>query len=225
MATTIVPLTLQLAAEGEPSPLMPHLSELIVGAVAFTLLFLFLRAKVFPMFEKVYAERHDAIEGGMARAKEAEEEAKETLAQYREQLAEARHEAARLREDAREQGTVIIAEMREQAQAEAQRITASAHQQIEADKQQAINQLRTTVGTLATDLASRIVGESLEDEARQSRVVERFLDGLEAEVTVGEPSGATPAGAGAAGPAAGATGGKGRTGGKGTKGDADKGAT
>ncbi len=207
MSTSISPLALRLAAEGEPSPLMPHWSELIVGLVAFTLLFLFLRAKVFPMFEKVYAERHDAIEGGMARAKQAEEEAKETLATYREQLAEARHEAARLREDAREQGTVIIAEMREQAQAEARRITESAHQQIEADKQQAINQLRTTVGTLATDLASRIVGESLEDEARQSRVVERFLDGLDAEVTTGDQPDPTPAGSGASTPGTGGGGG------------------
>jgi F-type H+-transporting ATPase subunit b len=214
MATHMSPLALRLAAEGEPSPLMPHLGELIVGLVAFALLFLFLRAKVFPMFEKVYAERHDAIEGGMARAKEAEEEAKATLAQYREQLAEARHEAARLREDAREQGAAIIVEMREQAQAEARRVTESAHQQIEADKQQAINQLRTTVGTLATDLASRIVGESLEDEARQSRVVERFLDGLEADVSgVGrEPE---PAGSATSGGSKGSSGGKGGTSDKG----------
>lgn len=198
MTSTLAPLAVQLAAEGEPSPLMPHLSELIVGLVAFTLLFLFLRAKVFPMFEKVYAERHDAIEGGMARSKAAEEEAKATLELYREQLAEARHEAARLREDAREQGTVIIAEMREQAQAEAKRITDSAHQQIEADKAQAINQLRSTVGTLAVDLASRIVGESLEDDARQSRVIDRFLDGLEADVSSGD-DGAAPTTAGAGG--------------------------
>ena len=182
MTTSLTPLTLQLAAEGEPSPLMPHWAELVVGLVAFTLLFLFLRAKVFPIFEKVYAERHDAIEGGMARAKQAEEEAKETLAQYREQLADARHEAARLREEAREQGVTIITEMREQAQAEARRVTENAHQQLEADKQQAINQLRASVGTLATDLASRIVGESLEDDARQRRVVDRFLDDLESEV-------------------------------------------
>jgi F-type H+-transporting ATPase subunit b len=200
MTTTMAPLALQLAAEGEPSPLVPHLSELIVGLVAFTLLFLFLRAKVFPVFEKIYAERHDAIEGGMARAKAAEEEAKAALEQYREQLAEARHEAARLREDAREQGAAIIAEMREQAQADARRIVDAAHQQLEADKQQAINQLRTTVGTLAVDLAGRIVGESLEDDARQSRVVDRFLDALEADVSEGvdQPPQA-PAGAGGKG--------------------------
>jgi F-type H+-transporting ATPase subunit b len=169
-----------LAAEGEPNPLLPHLSELIVGSIAFALLFLFLRWKVFPVFEKTYAERRDAIEGGMERAKAAEEESKEVLAQYREQLADARHEAARLREDAREQGAAIIAEMREQAQAEARRITEQAHQQIEADKALALSQLRQQVGSLAVGLAGRIVGEVLEDDARQRRVVDRFLDELEA---------------------------------------------
>jgi F-type H+-transporting ATPase subunit b len=41
-------------------------------------------------------------------------------------------------------------------------------------------QLRAEVGTLAVDLASRIVGESLQDQARQSGVVDRFLSDLEA---------------------------------------------
>jgi F-type H+-transporting ATPase subunit b len=189
-------LALVLAAD-EPNPLLPHVSELIVGTVAFVLLFLFLRAKVFPVFEKVYAERHDAIEGGMERAKAAEEEAKETLADYREQLADARHEAARLREEAREQGTAIIAEMREQAQAEARRLTDNAHQQIEADKVHALAQLRTHVGTLATELASRIVGESLQDDDRQRAVVDRFIAGLEAEAAATEAeTGAAAGGAG-----------------------------
>lgn len=177
-------MTYEIAAllaseEGEPNPLLPHLSELIVGTIAFVLLYLFLRAKVFPVFEKTFAERRDAIEGGMERAQAAEEEAKETLAQYREQLADARHEAARLREDAREQGAAIIAEMREQAQAEGRRLTEQAHSQIEADRVQALNQLRVQVGSLATDLAGRIVGETLEDDDRARRVVDRFLDDLE----------------------------------------------
>ncbi len=181
---------LATTTDDEPNPLLPHTSELLVGAISFVLLFLFLRWKVFPVFERLYAERHEAIEGGMERAKALEEEAAETLAQYREQLADARHEAARLREEAREQGTAIIAEMREQAQAESRRITEQAHQQIEADRVQAVNSLRTQVGTLATDLAGRIVGESLEDDARQRRVVDRFLDELEARADqgAGEPA-------------------------------------
>jgi F-type H+-transporting ATPase subunit b len=115
----------------------------------------------------------------LARADEAQAEANQLLEQYRQQLAEARHEAARLREEAREQGAQIIAEMREQAQAEARRVTEAAQAQIEAERQQALTSLRAEVGTLATELASRIVGESLADEARQSRMVDRFLSELE----------------------------------------------
>ena len=181
-------LAMVLAAEEEPNPLLPHMSELIVGGIAFALLYFFLAKKVFPVFEKTFAERRDAIEGGMERAKTAEEEAKETLAQYREQLADARHEAARLREDAREQGATIIAEMREQAQADARRLTDQAHAQIESDKSQALISLRTQVGTLATDLAGRIVGESLTDDERQRRVVDRFLSELESKADAGATS-------------------------------------
>jgi F-type H+-transporting ATPase subunit b len=69
--------------------------------------------------------------------------------------------------------------MRDQAQAEARRVTEAAQSQIEAERQQALTSLRAEVGTLATELASRIVGESLADQARQSRMVDRFLDELE----------------------------------------------
>ena len=74
--------------------------------------------------------------------------------------------------------------MREQAQTEASRIVEHAHTQIEAERQQAVTSLRAEVGSLATSLAGRIVGESLDDEARQSRVVERFLADLETQPTV-----------------------------------------
>src|SRR6516164_1893517 len=67
----------------------------------------------------------------------------------------------------------------EQAQAEARRVTEAAQAQIEAERQQALTSLRAEVGALSTELASRIVGESLADEARQSRMVDRFLSELE----------------------------------------------
>jgi F-type H+-transporting ATPase subunit b len=168
-----------LAAEQLQNPLVPNLTELIVGAVTFGIIFFALWRILIPRLNKTLAERTDKIEGGLQRAEEAQAEANETLAKYREQLAEARHEAARLREQAREQGAQIIAEMREQAQAEGRRLVEAAHAQIEADRQQALQSLKAEVGGLAVDLASRVVGESLTDEARQRRVVERFLDELD----------------------------------------------
>src|SRR5256886_9294333 len=170
---------IQAADTASTNPLLPSWPEFIIGTILFLLVFGLLARMLMPRITNTLAERTELIEGGLARSEEAQEEAKQLLDQYREQLAEARHEAARLREEAREQGAQIIAEMREQAQAEARRITKPAQAQFKAERQQALTALRTEVGTLATELASRIVGESLTDEARQSRMVDRFLDELE----------------------------------------------
>jgi F-type H+-transporting ATPase subunit b len=168
------------AAEAEKvNPLIPHTAELIVGAVAFLLLFLVLRSKVVPMFEKAFTARTEAIQGGMERAEKAQLEAQRALNQYNEQLSKAREEAQTLREEARVQGISIVEELRAKAQEEAARITATAHASIEAERQQAITSLRNEVGALAVELASKIVGEALDDQARQSRIVDRFLDDLE----------------------------------------------
>ena len=131
------------------------------------------------MFEKAFAARTEAIQGGMDRAEKAQLEAQRALVQYNEQLAKAREEAQTLREEARVQGSAIVEELRAKAQEEAARITAAAHASIEAERQQAVTSLRNEVGTLAVELASKIVGEALEDQARQSRIVDRFLDDLE----------------------------------------------
>ena len=170
---------LQLAAETSQNPLIPTLPEFILGLIAFVVVFGLLFKVLMPRIQQTLSERTELIEGGLARSEEAQTEAKQLLDQYREQLAEARHEAARLREEAREEGAQIIAEMREQAQVEARRITESAQAQIQAERQQALTALRAEVGTMAVELASRIVGESLTDEARQSRMVDRFLSELE----------------------------------------------
>ncbi|ALX04399.1 MULTISPECIES: F0F1 ATP synthase subunit B [Aeromicrobium] len=168
------------AAEGEEhNPLIPELPEIVLGLVVLGILFLLIRKFVVPNFEKAFAERTAAIEGGIEEAKSAQQEAQAALEQYTAQLADARHEAARIREEAKEQGAQIIAELRAQAQEEAARITATAHAQVEAERSQALAQLKSEVGSLATDLAGRIVGESLEDEARQRRTVERFITELE----------------------------------------------
>ena len=171
---------IQLAdSTASSNPLLPSWPEFIIGTILFVLVFGALAKFLLPRAQQTLAQRTELIEGGLAKSEEAQAEAKELLDQYREQLAEARHEASRLREEAREQGAQIIAEMRDQAQAEARRITEAAQAQIEAERQQALISLRAEVGTLATELASRIVGESLTDEARQRRMVDRFLDELE----------------------------------------------
>jgi F-type H+-transporting ATPase subunit b len=182
-------MTLYLAADAAQDPLIPTWPELIIGIIVFVVVFGVLGRMLLPRITKTLSEREDAIQGGINRADEAQAEAQALLEQYRQQLSDARQEASRIRAEAQEQGAQIIAELRERAEGEARRITESAQSQIEAERQQALISLRTEVGSLATELASRIVGESLEDTARQGRMVDRFLDGLQTQ------SGATQSGA------------------------------
>ncbi len=167
------------------NPLIPDLPELIIGIIAFLIVFGILGKILLPRITRTLAERTDAIEGGLQRAAEKQAEADRTLDRYQAQLKDARHEAARLRSDAEARGAQIIAERREQAEAEYRRITEAARAQIEADRQQALRSLRTEVGMLSVQLASKIVGESLEDETRQRGTVDRFLTDLESRAADG----------------------------------------
>jgi len=161
-------------------PLVPeHLSEIIAGAVLFLIIWWVVAKKVVPVFEETYAARTAEITGGIEKAEAAQLEAAEALAEYRAQLATAKAEAGRIREDARVQAVTLAAEIREQAQADSARLVAAAKAQIEAERNQVIHQLRSEVGGLATQLAGRIVGESLEDDDRARRSVDRFIAELD----------------------------------------------
>ncbi|CAM3763618.1 F0F1 ATP synthase subunit B [Nocardiopsis rhodophaea] len=166
-----------LAAEQE-NVFSLHLDEFVFGLIAFLVL-LGIVYKMWPKMMAALDERANQIEGGIERAKKAEAEAEEARQQYREKLEEAHRQYAAELEKAKEQRAAIIAEAREEAQVEARRIIDAAHAQIEADRQHALAQLRAEIGTLSTDLAERIVGETLQDSAAQNRVIDRFLAELE----------------------------------------------
>ncbi|MCC2314408.1 F0F1 ATP synthase subunit B [Cellulomonas xiejunii] len=163
--------------------LLPAEYDLLWSTIVLVVIAVAFYKYVLPKFQAVLDERTQKIEGGLALAETAQAEAAAQLAEYQQLLADARAEAARIREDARAEGGQILAESRARAQEEAARIAETAQRQIDAERQQAAVSLRADVGTLATQLASKIVGESLEDEARRSRVVDRFLDDLEASTT------------------------------------------
>jgi F-type H+-transporting ATPase subunit b len=167
-----------LAAE-EHNPLIPPLGEIIIGLIAFAIVFFVFVKLVAPRFEQVFRARREAIEGGIERAEAMQAEAKAALEQYRAQLAEARSEAAQIRDQARAEGQQILEELRTQAQEEAARITARGEEQLAAQRQQVVNELRGQIGALAVDLASRVVGESLAEDARRRGTVDRFLTELD----------------------------------------------
>lgn len=198
-------LPLYLAVEGTPvqesgpNPVIPNVGELIIGLLTFGIVVFVLMKYAWPRMEATFQARRDAIEGGIKRAEEAQAEAQRLLGEYRQQLSEARTEAAQIRDNARAEGQRIIEEMRTTAQDESARIVARGEEQLTAQRQQVVRELRREIGTLATGLAERVVGESLADDPARQRTIDRFLDdldGMAGSVPAGVGTGA-PAGAGA----------------------------
>jgi F-type H+-transporting ATPase subunit b len=151
----------------------------LVELLAFAILVYIFGKYLIPPINKAMTARQEAIRNEFAELDEAKADAHKAEDEYKAQLNDAKHEAARIREEAREQGAQIVQEAREKAQAESARIVEHAHTQIEADRKAAFTSLRSDVGSLATNLAGRIVGETLDDDERQTRVVDRFLNELE----------------------------------------------
>ena len=175
-----------LAAEAaEHNPIVPIWQEIVVGIIAFALLCWVLLKFVLPRMEETFKARVDAIEGGIKRAEAAQAEANQLLEQYRAQLSEARTEAARIRDEARADAEGIRQDVLAKAREESDRIIAAGREQLTAQRESIVRDLRSEVGELAVELASRIVGESLADEARNRGTVERFIAELDSAGSTG----------------------------------------
>jgi F-type H+-transporting ATPase subunit b len=183
--------------ESGPNPVIPNGGELIIGLLTFAVVVFVLMKYVWPRMEATFQARRDAIEGGIKRAEEAQEEAKRLLAEYRQQLAEARTEAAQIRDNARADAQRIIEEMRATGQEESARIVARGEEQLAVQRQQVVRDLRGEIGTLSTRLAERVIGEHLTDDESRRRTVDRFLDELDG-MAESVPAGAAPGDGGTA---------------------------
>ncbi len=164
----------------------------IAELVGFVIIVVVLGRTLVPRINQALAERQEMIRRSYSDAEEAKARLDAAEAEYRELIAGARADAAKQREEAREEGAQILADLRAQAQVESERIRQAAQQQLEAERSRTVEALRAEVGTLAVELAGRVVGEALADDARQRRVVERFLTDVESRA--GEATGSAAAG-------------------------------
>lgn len=186
-ANAVLPAASEGGEEGG-NMLLPETSDLVWGTVAFVIIAVVLLRYALPRFTKVLDERTRRIEEGLELADKAKEDQTNAELKAARLVEDARRDAAKIREDAQVQAQEIVAAAREAAQGEAGKALDAAERQIQADKQAAQISLRTDVGLLASSLAEKIVGEQLKDTELSARVIDRFLDDLEAAPS-GEPSG------------------------------------
>jgi F-type H+-transporting ATPase subunit b len=170
-------------AEGTPEGIklfLPPWSEVIISAVCLAVIAWAVAKYGVPRYLKVLDERAAAIEGGTARAQDAEDEIARIRAGLDAEKEAARLEAARLREEAKADAAAILAEAKAKASEDAARVQDAAQRQIDSERRAAEVSLRADLGELATGLAEKIVGEALKDSALAGRVIDRFLADLEA---------------------------------------------
>ena len=176
----MLPLAAESGQGGGTAFILPPLYEIFWAAIVLLLILLVVGRYALPRLYAVLDERARRIQEGLDLADKAEQDQADAEKRAARLVDEARREAARIRDNAQSEAKEIVAQARTDAQAEAAGIVEGAQRQILADKQAAQISLRTDVGMLATTLAERIVGEQLKDTALSERVIDRFLDELEA---------------------------------------------
>jgi F-type H+-transporting ATPase subunit b len=178
------------AAQKEESNFLVPNGTFIAELVAFAILLWLISRYVLPPLSKAMTARQDMIDRSIKDSQEAKERLEAAEAEYRELLEQTKADASRIREEARAEGRAIIEEFRAKAQEEADRVRHRGEEQLAAEREQVVAALRADLGRIATELAERIVGESLDDDEMQGRVVDRFLDGFDAGTQAREPHGA-----------------------------------
>ena len=148
----------------ESNVLLPPIDELILGTIAFILVFWALSKFALPGIKKALEERTAAIEGGIQRA-------------------EARTEAAQIRAQAQADKLALVEEAKREAADAAAAVTARADAAITAERASTVASLHREVGNLAVSLAGKVVGESLEDDARARATIDRFIADLESQAS------------------------------------------
>jgi F-type H+-transporting ATPase subunit b len=171
----IAPLVLAAEAVNDKKDLYLHWNELIVGAIAFAILFFFTAKYVLPRVAKLLDERREKIQGDLEKAEETRRKAEQELADYRAQLANAREESNAIIDEARKTADQLRVDMQQRAEQDAQGIVARAQDEIRAERDRVFQELRGQVAEIAVDLAGRVVGASLDAKAH-AQLIDQYID-------------------------------------------------
>jgi F-type H+-transporting ATPase subunit b len=155
--------------------LYPQASELIVGALAFAILFYFMWKWVIPRVNTLLEERRAQIQGQLESAEQTRQQAEGELAEYRKQLASAREDANRIIEEARETAEQFRRDIQAKAEEESRNTVARAQDEIRAERDRVFNELRAQVADIAVTLAGRVVGAELDTKSHE-RLIDEYIE-------------------------------------------------
>lgn len=175
-ALSLAPLA--LAAESEGGVMDFSLIQYISALLAFGVVFLVLKSKVWPQILGGLKSREEKIQNDIEDAERARKQANAALHQYEKALAEARAEANRMLEQTRSQQEKVAAELKIRTEGELQQLREAAMRDIQNAKRAAIAEIYGQMASTATQIAGKILQREL-NAGDQQRLVEQSLHELE----------------------------------------------
>ncbi|GIP19050.1 ATP synthase subunit b [Paenibacillus montaniterrae] len=150
-------------------------SSTIFTIIAFLVLLWLLNKYAFGPLFGVMEKRRQLIQEQMNAAANSRVEAEASMAEQKAALDEARKEAYAIIEQARATSSKQAEEIVSSAKNEATRLKDEALKDIESEKNKAISALRTEVGGISVQIASKIIEKQV-DEKSQEEIVNKYLN-------------------------------------------------
>ncbi|BBD42084.1 F0F1 ATP synthase subunit B [Streptococcus anginosus] len=153
------------------------IGDFILVAGSFLLLVILIKKFAWENITSTFEQRAKKISDDIDGAESARQKA-EDLAQKREtELAGSRQEATTIIENAKETAEKNKAGILADAADEAGRLKEKANQEIAQTKAEAMNSIKGDVADLTVNLASKILGQKLDQEAHKE-LIDRYIDKL-----------------------------------------------
>lgn len=158
----------------------PGIGMIFWTTITFLLLLLLLRKFAWGPVMKAVKSREDMIRNALESAERAREDMKALQADNEIILRQAREERDKILRDARVAYERMMSEAKEKSQSESDAMVRRTRELLEREKQAALSEVKREVARLAIEVASRVVGERLKSDSEQQKLIERYINEIEA---------------------------------------------
>ena len=142
----------------------------------FVILLLILRKYAWPSILRALKVREETIAFALQDARKAKEETEQMEKVRKQVLESARLERDKILREAAELKKQILADTQIAAREETSRLLEQARLQINKEKQDALSQIRQTIGQLSLDIAEKILKEELTEVGKHEKMINTYLD-------------------------------------------------
>jgi len=156
--------------------LTPSIGNIFWTAVVFLLLVVLLKAFAWKPILSAVKTREDNIQDALNQAKLAKREMETLKADNERIMREAKIERDAILKEAREIKDRIVGEAKDVAKTEGDRMIEAAKQTINAEKNAAMADIKTQIGTLSVNIAESILKQKLDNSEAQNELVQNYLN-------------------------------------------------